>query len=296
MTSPKQDKIDPRIEADDRPSVEAAKKVSEERMTFGSRLKELTQKPRRHPAIHWAAFVLSLLSLVPLIIWLVKPSQILSTNLSANWYWLDVGFSLFFALEFVTRSGFRWNPSGYARSRFFDFIAIVPALVLVHFSVPYFSVWVWVILAARIIRALDRILGDGFITRNVWAIGEGFEEEITDRVMLRILDRVQADVDGGKYGEALGKVLEVNKEQVLLEIREQHPRLLESGLAHVVGINRALERAENQVYDAIVKILKSSEVDKTIRQSVDATFSTLKKKVSEKSWKKNLGFRHTAAK
>jgi hypothetical protein len=170
MTSPKQDKIDLRVESVDKPYVEATEKASEQRITFGSRLNELTQKPRRHPAIHWAAFVLSLFSLVPLIIWLAKPSEILSTN----WYWLDVGFSLFFALEFVTRSGFRWNPSSYARSRFFDFVAIVPALVLVHFSVPYYSVWVWIILAARVIRALDRVLGDGFITRNVLAIGEGF--------------------------------------------------------------------------------------------------------------------------
>jgi hypothetical protein len=293
MTSPQQDKIDPREGPNDKSHVQDGGKNSEQRITFGSSLNELTKKPRRHPAIHWAAFVLSLLSLVPLIIWVAKPSQVLSTSLSANWYWLDVGFSLFFVLEFVTRSGFRWDPSGYARSRFFDFIAIVPALVLVHWGVPYFSVWVWIILAARVIRALDRILGDGFITRNVLAIGEGFEESITDAVMLRILDRVQADVDGGKYGEVLGKVLEGNKEQVLLEIREQHPRLLETGLAHVVGINRALERAESQVYDAIVKILKSQQVDKTIRQSIDSTFSTLRKRVAEKSWKKNLGFRHT---
>jgi voltage-gated potassium channel len=262
-----------------------------QRITFGTRLNELTKKPHRHPAIHWAALIISILSLIPLILWVAKPSQILSDNLAANWYWLDIIFSVFFAGEFVTRSGFRWNPSRYTRTHFFDFIAIVPALVLVHLNVPYYSVWVWIILIFRIVRALDRILGDGFIPRNALALAEGFEEEISDRVMIRILDRIQADFDRGKFPEAIGKVFESHKEQVLSEIRAQHPRLLESGLAHAVGINKALEKAEEQVYEALVKILKSPEVDKTVRDSVDSTFSTFRKGIAEKSWKKNLGFK-----
>jgi hypothetical protein len=258
------------------------------RITFGTSLNELAKKPRRHPAIHWAALILSVISLVPLVIYVVKPSGIMS----ANWYWLDIGFSLFFALEFITRSGFRWNPSGYIRSHFFDFIAIVPALVLAHFSVPLSLVWIWIILVARAVRALDRILGDGFIPRNIMAIAEGFEEEITDRVMLRILDRVQEDMDRGNFGVAIGKAIESNKEAVLGEIREQHPQILETGLAHLTGIHKAIERAEDQVYDAIVKVLKSPQIDRAIRDSVNATFSNMRKEVAEKSWKKNLGFAH----
>lgn len=266
-------------------------KTNVQTKTFGTRLNELTKKPKRPPAIHWAALVLSIISLVPLIIWVVRPSQILSTS----WYWLDIGFSLLFILEFITRSGFRWNPSGYTRSHFFDFVAIVPVLVLAHFTVPFYSVWVWVVLIARVVRALDRILGDGFIPRNLLAIAEGFEEEITDRVTLRILDRTEADLDRGKFGNAIGDVFEKNKGQVLQEIREQHPRALESGLAEFVGINKAVQRAEEQIYDAIVRFLKSPEIDKTIRESINSTFSTIRQGVAEKSWKKNLGFGKTPA-
>jgi hypothetical protein len=271
--------------------VQSATEVADQRITFGTRLDELVKKPKRSPIIHWAATVLSIISLVPLIIWVVRPANISSNN----WYWLDIGFSVLFALEFVTRSGFRWNPSGYTRSHFFDFIAIVPALVLAHFAVPFYSVWIWIVLIARVIRALDRILGDGFIPRNVLAIAEGFEEEITDRVMLRILDRTQADLDRGKFASAIGVVFDKNKGPVLQQIREQHPRALTTGIAHAVGINSAIERAEEQVYDAIVKILKSPEVDKTLRESIDTTFASLRKSVGEKSWKKNLGFRKKPA-
>ena len=291
MDSPNKTDVKPGRKPETTDGFGSPSKITRQRESFGDRLNELTTKPRRHPAIHWAALILSIISLVPLIIWVASRSQILSNS----WYWLDVGFSLFFVLEFVTRSGFRWNPSGYTRSHFFDFIAIVPALVLVHFNVPLYSVWVWIILIARVVRVLDRVLGDGFIRRNVLAIAEGFEEEITDRVMIRILDRVQADLDRGKFGEALGTVFEGNKAQVLQEISAQHPQILKTGIARMAGINKAVERAEEQVYDAIVKILKSSQIDKTIRESVDTTFSTLREGVAEKSWKKNLGFRRNPA-
>jgi hypothetical protein len=221
----------------------------------------------------------------------VKPERI-ST---ASWYWLDIGFSVLFVVEFVTRSGFRWNPSGYTRSHFFDFVAMVPALVLAHFAVKFYSVWIWIVLIARVIRALDRILGDGFIPRNALAIAEGFEEELTDRVTIRILDRAQQDLDRGKFASAIGVVFDKNKGPVLQQIREQHPHALTTGIANAVGINKAIERAEEQVYDAIVKILKSPEVDKTLRESIDTTFASLRKSVGEKSWKKNLGFRKKPA-
>jgi hypothetical protein len=271
--------------------IESHKDTAGQTKTFGTRLNELTRKPKRHPSIHWAALILSIISLVPLIMWVGKPSQISSTYL----YWSDIGLSFLFILEFITRSGFRWNPSGYTRSHFFDFIAIVPALVLVHFTVPFYSVWFWIIFIARVVRALDRILGDGFIPRNVLALAEGFEEEITDRVTLRILDRTKADLDRGKFATAIGDVLEKNKGRVLEEILEQHPRALETGIAEFVGLNKAIHRAEEQIYDAIIRFLKSPEIDKMVRDSIDSTFSVIRKGVAEKSWKKNLGFKQINA-
>jgi hypothetical protein len=262
---------------------------ADQRVTFGARLDELVKKPHRHPAIHWAALVISILSLGPVFIWAIRRSDISY----ANWYWADIVFSVFFIFEFVTRSGFRWDPPGYTRTHFFDFIAIVPALVLVQYQVPWFSVWVWIVLVARVVRALDRILGDGFIPRNLLAIAEGFEEEITDRVTLRILDRVQADLDRGHFTTAIGSAIEGNKEAMLEEVHAQHPHILENGLVQTVGITRKVEKAEENVFDSIVKFLKSPELDKTVRDSLNSTFSNLRKSVAEKSWKKNLGFRHS---
>ena len=255
------------------------------------RLDDLTSLHRRNPAIHWAAFVFALISLIPPLFWVISPTQ----SLPAYWMWIDVGLGVFFGAEFVTRSGLRWNPASYMRSRFFDFVAVVPSLVLVYFQVPHLQVWVWIILVARFGRAIDRILGDGFWTRNLFALLEGFEEEITDRVMLRIITRVRADLERSNFGKGLAESLTRNKAKLLHEVREQHPHEgVSGGLAKITGFNSALERAEERTFDAIIEIVKSPEVDQAIREAVDSAFVTMKKEIEVKSWRGCLGIKPDA--
>jgi voltage-gated potassium channel len=252
-----------------------------------SQLREIITKPYRHPVLHWAAFVLSLIALGPPIMWLVSPAQVISTS----WVWFDAGISVFFLLEFFTRSGFRWSPLSYSASRFYDFIAIVPVGVLMYYDIRYAVVWQWIILIARIIRVLDRLLGDGFVKRNVLALTAAFEEEITDRVMVRILDRVHDDLVRGRFAAVVGDALLQNKHSLLNRIKKEHPvRGFGAGLMRVTGLDLALERAEERTYDSIVEILKSPEMEKAIHDSIDSSFSVLRAEVEKKSWRENLGF------
>jgi len=197
-------------------------------------------------------------------------------------------------VEFGTRSGLRWNPVGYVLSRFFDFVAMVPALVLVYFNVPLADIWVWIILSARAIRAIDRLLGDGFFRRNALALVEGIEEEITDRVLLRMIVRIQEDLYHGSFAHALADVLWRNKASVLERIRASHPKNGVAGsLARIAGLDVVLERAEEQTFDAIVGIVDSPEIDKAVREAVDSAFVVLKKEIAVKSWRQKLGIQHS---
>lgn len=117
-----------------------------------ARLEELSSLPHRSSALHWGAFLLSLLSLVLLSIWVFSPRG----SVPVAWIVLDIGLGVVFAVEFFTRSGFRWGRGAYLRSRFFDFIAIIPALALVHHGFAIEGVWVWLILIARFVRVVDR--------------------------------------------------------------------------------------------------------------------------------------------
>jgi hypothetical protein len=259
---------------------------------LATRLEELAGLPHRNAGLHWIAFLLSIVALVILAVWIAGNRDTVPTG----WLALDIGLSVFFAIEFFTRSGFRWNPAGYIRSRFFDFVAIVPALVLVHYSVVYLTVWLWIILAARIIRVLDRLLGDGFFRRNSLALVEGFEEEITDRVLLRIISRIQNDLDHGRFGEKVSETLVRNKEPLLNRLRSEHPHQGIAGeLAQFVGLSKVLEKVEERTFDSIVEILKSAEVDRTIRGTVDSAFSSMRQQIGVKSWRKHLGIRRKRA-
>jgi hypothetical protein len=250
-------------------------------------LREIIAKPHRHPVLHWAAFVLSLVALAPPVFWIMGSGEVET----AFWVWFDLGISAFFILEFFTRSGFRWNPIGYSVSRFYDFIAVVPAGVLVYFAVPYIGVWLWIILVARIIRAIDRLLGDGFVKRNVLALTASFEEEIADRVIIRTLDRIHDDLVRGKFASVVGDSLERNKRSVLNRIRSKHPNQgVGAALLALTGLDLAIERAEERTYDSIVEILKSPEIEKAIHDAVDSSFSVLRTEVAKKEWRKNLGF------
>jgi len=47
--------------------------------------------------------------------------------------------------------------------------------------------------------------GDGFVQRNIWALIEGMEEEITDRVLQRIITRVQGDMDRANFSHGVAE-------------------------------------------------------------------------------------------
>ena len=209
-----------------------------------------------------------------------------------GWVWLDVGLGVIFAIEFFTRSGFRWGRLAYLRSRFFDFVAIVPALALVHHGFVIEGVWVWLILVARAVRVVDRFLGDGFVQRTVLALVEGFEEEMTDLVLQRIIARIQGDMDRAGFSHGVAEAFVRNKAAVLQRVRAATPREgLVPSLAHIVGLDAALERAEERTYDAIVEIMSSEEVDRAVRDVINSSFSRMRNELGKKSWRQHLGLR-----
>ena len=253
------------------------------------RLEELEARPRRNPVLHWAAFGLSLVSLILLFIWVISSRG----PVPNTWVMFDVGLGIVTVVEFFTRSGFRWNRSAYLATHFFDFVAIVPALALVNHGIGIELVWVWIILIARFTRVIDRLLGDGFVSRNVWALVEGIEEEITDRVLQRIIARVQGDMNRANFSHGVAEAFVKNKSAVLERVRAATPHDgLMPSLAHIVGLDKALERAEERTYDAVVEIIDSEEVDHAVRDVINSVFIRMTSELGEKSWKHKLGIRH----
>ena len=284
-----------KAESDIKPSkIDASGSKSEQvlpkkKAIIEERLDELESLPRRNPILHWAAFFLSLFSLIMLATWVFSSRGSVPTV----WVSVDTGLGVILALEFFTRSGFRRDGFIYFRTRFFDFVAIVPALALVHHGLIGEVVWIWIILAARATRMIDRLLGDGFANRNSLALIEGLEEEITDRVLERIVTRVQADMDQADFSHGIAEALARNKDSVLGRIRAATPHDgFVPGLAHMVHLDAALERAEERTFDAVVGIIDSKEVDHAVKDVVSSLFSRMRTELGERTWRKHLGIHH----
>ena len=200
-------------------------------------------------------------------------------------------------VEFFTRSGFRWDGAKYLRTRLFDFVAIVPALALVNQGFAGEGVWVWLVLIGRAARVVDRLLGDGFVRRTILVVVGAFEEEITYRVLERIVERLQADMDRASFSHGVAEALLRNKASVMQRVRASTPREgFVPGLAHLVGLDAALERAEERTYDAVVEIIDSEEVYRAVRDSVNSLFSHLLVELGQKSWHQYFGIRGRRAK
>jgi hypothetical protein len=144
---------------------------------------------------------------------------------------------------------------------------------------------------------VDRFLGDGCVRRIIWALVEGFEEEITDRVLERIIARIQSDMDRAGFSRGVAEAFKRNKSTVLERVRAATPHDgVVPGLAHIVGLDKALERAEERTYDAIVEIVGSEEVDRAVRDVVNSAFSRMRNELDRKSWRQHLGLWNRRAK
>jgi hypothetical protein len=253
------------------------------------RLEVLDSRQHRSGVMHWLAMLIALASLGILIFAMVAFRRPVPTQ----WVFLDVAICIFFFFEFFTRSGLRWHGLKYARTHIFDFIAIVPVLLFLHHGVFIESLWVWLVLVARSIRAFDRILGDGFLEHNFFGLLEGLETEITDKVVLRIMDRVQNDLVSGKIGHSSAQVLEKNRDKVLRRVRAEYPQDgLGADLARFIGLEAAIERIEERIYDSIADVLNSSEVDTVIQEDLDLIFDGLRADLGNDEWRNHLGFQH----
>ena len=58
-------------------------------------------------------------------------------------------------------------------------------------------------------------------------------------------------------------------------------------LAHIIGLEAALEHAEERTYDTVVQIIDSEEVDRAVRDVINSVFSRMTSELGKKSW--NVG-------
>jgi hypothetical protein len=87
--------------------------------------------------------------------------------------------------------------------------------------------------------------------------------------------------------------MRTNKSAVVGRIQsETRLKGVAGSIAELTGLDKALAKAEEQVYDSAVGIVDSTELDKAVRQVIESAFTTLKADLARKQWKTHLGIRN----
>lgn len=238
----------------------------------------------RSRSLHWLAWAAALVSVAVLVLWKWGPQTLAVPTLVQG---ADVGLAVFFALEFFTRTGWRRSRTAYLKWRWFDFVALLPVTVLGPFAI---APLIWFVFICRVIRLVDRTLGDGFVQRNVLLFLEAVEEEISDRVLEKMLVRWEGELKGSKFGTATAQALERNKEAVLRRVFDEQ---LQDGtiakIAHFTGLQAALEKEERRLFDAVIEMVGSHEVDEAIRDVVASSLRRTREQLGARDWRRRLG-------
>ncbi|HLE47114.1 MAG TPA: hypothetical protein VI818_02365, partial [Candidatus Thermoplasmatota archaeon] len=194
--------------------------------------------------------------------------------------------AVFFAAEFFTRTGWQRSRRSYIKWRWFDFIAILPITVLGPIAVP--AVF-WIVFSCRAIRLVDRALGDGFVQRNTIILLGIVEEELSDRVLEKMLSRWERDLEHADLGTAMSRALARNKPAVL---RRVYAEQLQEGafakIAHYTGLQSGLEREENRLFSAVIEMVGSKEVDEALRDVLASTLRRTREQLGNREWRRAL--------
>jgi len=249
--------------------------------------------PSRPRWLHWLAWLASIASFAVLAVPLlfgrigIEEGVLAQTDL-----WLCVAF----ALEFFTRSGLRQQGWAYAKWRWFDFLAMVPVLFIEQYA-NVLTWFLWLVLIARLVRMVDRTLGDGFVKRNALALVEAVEEEISDRVVLKILSRVEGELARAEFGRTAAEALTRNRATILARIyAEQQPQQgTLARIARLSPVRSAVERMEARVFDAIVDVVGSGETDALIRDVVSQSIERARAEIGQRSWRLKFGLQPVIA-
>lgn len=244
----------------------------------------LNPTSRRAAWLHWTALVAAFLSIVVAIVWKWgEPGSGVAIILQS----MDVALAVFFCFELFTRTGFREKGVSYLQWRWFDYFAIIPVIALGPIVA---TVAFWPVLICRAIRLADRTFGDLFLQRNALIVVGIVEEEISDRILDKILTRWDAELKRANFGTAMSIALARNQEAVLQRVyAEQLQEGTFAKIAHYTGLQATLEKEERRLFGAVIEMIGSPEVDKAIRDVIGAALARARLSLNEREWRQRVG-------
>jgi hypothetical protein len=199
---------------------------------------------------------------------------------------IDLVIVAIFAVEFLWRMFRAPTKMGYVKSHWYDLLGMVPVSHPLFRSFRLARILRLVVLTSRFVRATNRSFGEAIVERTVGRYKEIIIEEISDRIILRVLDETERVLTAGAYGSSTARALHANRDALMARINDQLKEDRATRWAmHVPGMERVLDAVQERTINSVIATLGSEEVNETIVSVLREIMGDLRREVAKKEWK-----------
>lgn len=193
----------------------------------------------------------------------------------------DYALIAFFALEFVVSLARAEGRGRFVRANFYDLIGLVPLPIaflraLRLLRVPHVLVW-----GSRFPHVADRLYGGAYALTIFKRYEPVIVEDLTDPLLVRVLQVLRAAVAEGRYAQSIGENLDRRRDRihdVVLRSLSEKPAL--RMLLAAPGAEAALSAIQDQLVDVVVATLTDPELDAVLKESIDASLAELQARIA----------------
>jgi voltage-gated potassium channel len=214
------------------------------------------------PLLDWVMLVLALLS-IGLLGWDMFGAPDARTR---DWIrWTDYTLCAVFALEFA----WRWRSEGwsarYLRHNWYEVLGMIPVQHPLLRAFRLFRIVRIVVVLARVGRAADRALGDGYTYRLVNRLRNAIVESISGAVTVAVLDEVQAVMSRGHYAQNIARAMQENQQELRAMIAQKLAEDRQAGrLARLPFARELTESVIDTALRVVEEVLKDPRTDELI--------------------------------
>lgn len=196
---------------------------------------------------------------------------------------LDWALVAFFAGEFVVSLARSGEPGRFVRANWYDLVGLVPlpvAFLRVFrlLRVPHILIW-----GSRFPSRAEREFGGAYAVALFRRYEPVIVEDLTDPVLIRLLDVLRQALARGRYAQAIGEGLDQRRDRLresVLRALQQKPALRLALAAP--GAKAAVAAIEDELVDIFVAMLTDPELDAVIKESMDDALRELQTRIAEK--------------
>lgn len=203
---------------------------------------------------------------------------------AAPWIlWFDRAVVVVFAVEWIFEVARSRSRAGYVKATWYDLVGMIPLPVALFRIFLLFRIPHTFLVGNRDPGRAKEVGGADYFLTVFRRYEPVLVEEITDPVLVRLLQVVREALGRGRYLNAVGESLEARRDRIHASILRG---LRESGALRmalsVPPAEAAVRALADELTTVVVGTLTDPDLDAVVKESIDDALAGLQRRISEK--------------